>query len=389
MADVLFYVQHLLGIGHLRRAAALVSAMDRAGLEVVLASGGLPVAGLDIGGARLVQLPPLRSRDAAFSALVDGDGNAIDDAWKAARRDRLLALYRETRPRAIVIEQFPFGRRQLRFELMPLLEAAAASDPRPAVLASVRDIVNQPGKPEKTAWILDTARRRFELVLVHGDPAFATFEESFPPAARIAERIRYTGYVVGDAPSDRDGPLDRDGPGQGEVLVSTGGGAVAAPLVEAALAARPRSPLKDATWRILIGDNLPQETFARHAAAAAEDVIVERSRADFRARLARCALSISQAGYNTAIEVLCAGVPAVLVPFAGSGETEQSLRARLLAERGAAVALPEAELTGESLAEAVAKALQSKGRRPRVALATEGAARTAEIVRERLAIVGG
>ena len=383
MADVLFYVQHLLGIGHLRRAAALVSAMDRAGLEIVLASGGLPVAGLDIGGARLVQLPPLRSRDAAFSALVDGDGNAIDDAWKAARRDRLLALYRETRPRAIVTEQFPFGRRQLRFELMPLLEAAAASDPRPAVLASVRDIVNQPGKPEKTAWILDTARRRFDLVLVHGDPAFARFEESFPPAARIAERIRYTGYVVGDAPSDRESQ------GQGEVLVSTGGGAVAAPLVEAALAARPRSPLKDATWRILIGDNLPQETFARYAAAAAEGVIVERSRPDFRARLARCALSISQAGYNTAIEVLCAGVPAVLVPFAGSGETEQSLRARLLAERGAAVALAEAELSGESLAEAVAKALQIKGRRPRVALATEGAARTAEIVRERLAIVGG
>ena len=47
------------------------------------------------------------------------------------------------------------------------------------------------------------------------------------------------------------------------------------------------------------------------------------------------------------------------------------------------------QIVGESLAEAVAKALQSKGRRPRVALATEGAARTAEIVRERLAIVGG
>lgn len=386
MADVLFYVQHLLGIGHLRRAAALVAAMDRTVLEVVLVSGGMPVKGLDIGGARLVQLPPLRSRDTDFSALVDGDGKPIDEAWKAARRDRLLALYRETRPRAIVTEQFPFGRRQLRFELMPLLEAATASEPRPTIIASIRDILNEPGKPEKTAWILDTVRHHFDLVLVHGDPAFTTLEDSFPPAAGIAERVRYTGYVVAGAAEKGNGP--EQGLGQGEVLVSTGGGAVAAPLVEAALAARERTPLKDATWRILIGDNLPQDQFERFAEAAPNGVIVERSRSDFRARLARCALSISQAGYNTAMEVLRAGVPAVLVPFVGSGETEQSLRARLLAERGAAVALAEADLTGGTLARAVAQALETRGRQPGVALATEGAARTAEIVRERLAIVG-
>jgi len=382
MTDVLFYVQHLLGIGHLRRAAVLVSAMDRAGLEVVLVSGGLPVKGLDIGGVRLVQLPPLRSRDAAFTALVDAEGKPIDETWKAARRERLLALCRETRPRAIVTEQFPFGRRQLRFELMPLLETAVESRPRPAILSSIRDIINAPGKPEKTAWILDTVRHYFDLVLVHGDPDFATLERSFPPAVEIAERIRYSGYAVADEPPEAEGP------GGGEVLVSTGGGAVAAPLVAAALAARAQTPLKDATWRILIGDNLPQEDFARFAAAAPDGVIVERSRPDFRARLARCRLSISQAGYNTAIEVLRAGVPAVLVPFVGSGETEQSLRARILAERGVAVALAEAELSGETLAHAVADALQSASRRPRVALATEGAARTAEIVRERLAIVG-
>src|SRR5207302_1427876 len=59
---VFFYVQHLLGIGHLRRAATLARAMAAAGLDVLLVSGGAPVP-LDIGRARLRQLPPVRARD--------------------------------------------------------------------------------------------------------------------------------------------------------------------------------------------------------------------------------------------------------------------------------------------------------------------------------------
>jgi len=49
--DVLLYVQHLLGIGHLRRAALLAKALNKNGISVVLVSGGAPVNGLDIGGA--------------------------------------------------------------------------------------------------------------------------------------------------------------------------------------------------------------------------------------------------------------------------------------------------------------------------------------------------
>ena len=70
-ADILFYVQHLLGIGHLRRSAAIARALDAAGVKVVFVSGGLPVPGLDIGATRLIQLPPLKSLDEHFSSLVD------------------------------------------------------------------------------------------------------------------------------------------------------------------------------------------------------------------------------------------------------------------------------------------------------------------------------
>jgi predicted glycosyltransferase len=383
--DVLLYVQHLLGIGHLRRAAAIARALDRAGFSVAFVSGGFPVPGLDLGGSIVEQLPPVRSADEAFSALVDAAGRPIDHAWKAARRDQLLEIYRRRRPKVLLIELFPFGRRQLRFELIPLLEAAQASAPRPQIVCSLRDIVNRPTKVEKIAWILDTVRRHFDQVLVHGDPAFVTLEESFPQAAEIADKLVYTGYVVTEAPTSASAAAE----GTDEVLVSTGGGAVAEALATAALAARPLSRLVGSPWRILIGHNLPDEPYERLARQAIEGVVIERARPDFLDLLARAAVSVSQAGYNTVLEVLRAGRPAVVVPFAAGGETEQSLRANLLAERGLLTVVEERALTGALLARAIDLAQErGQGRDgPGLALATDGAARTAGIIGERLAMV--
>ena len=400
--DVLLYVQHLLGIGHLRRAALLAKALDQNGISVVLVSGGAPVAGLDSGGAGFVQLPPLRTRDENFSELLDQSGRPIDDAWKAARRARLLALYRALEPRALLIEMFPFGRRQMRFELLPLLEAVAASTPRPQVLCSLRDVLTRNRRPEKTAWMLDTFARHFDLALVHGDPDFLPLERSFPEAAGIAAKLRYTGYVVEAVSTPNSGAAvgapGRAPDGTGEAIVSTGGGAVAGPLIEAALAARALSPLAEAPWRFLIGPNMAEAAFrdlvARARARGPADVTIERARPDFRSLLARARLSISQAGYNTVLEVLAAGVPAVVVPFAAGSESEQSLRARLLAERGALTLLEAAALTPANLATAIAVALT----RDRAGTGTgtgtgtagldlRGMQTTVDILRERLDIV--
>jgi len=383
VTDVLFYVQHLLGIGHLRRAALLARAMDRAGLGVVLVSGGMAVPGLDLAGATLVQLSPVRARDDSFSVLLDGHGQPVDEAWKAARAADLQAVYREARPKVLLIEMFPFGRRSMRFELLPLLAAAAASRPRPKILCSLRDVLGAPRSPEKADWMLATFRRFFDQVLVHGDPAFLPLERSFPRAKEIAAWMRYTGYVVDTQAAPRTGTM----PPAGEVIVSAGGGAVAAPLIAAALAARPLSPLAAAPWRILVGDNLPEEAFWAARDRAPPGVTVERARLDFPALLAQARLSISQAGYNTVLEVLAAGVPAVVVPFAGGGETEQGLRANVLGERGAMTVLPEAALTPAALAEAMRRALAAASRAADLRLDLNGMAKTAQLVGRAAAIV--
>ena len=354
---VLFYVQHLLGIGHLKRAVSLVDAMSRAGLEVTLVTGGVPVPGLAIHAARHVQLPPASAADLSFKTLLDARGQPVDAQWKQVRCEQLMAAWQQTAPHAIVVELFPFGRRQMRFELLPLLDAAVASTHRPVIISSVRDVLGGgQADPARQDQMLDTFERYFDHVLVHGDPALVPFERTFQHTGRLGARLHYTGYVVGHpAPP----PATAAGsPGQGEVIVSVGGGAVGQQLLETALLARPMSALAQHRWRLLAGVNAGDADMARllELARSQPGVVVERYRADFAQLLASCRLSISQGGYNTVMDVLQARAAAVVVPFAGGAEVEQSLRARLLAEKGWIELVEESALAPATLARAIDRA---------------------------------
>jgi predicted glycosyltransferase len=378
---VFVYVQHLLGIGHLKRAVTLARAMVAAGLDVTLASGGLPVPDLtldgQLSGVRFVQLPPVSTADLTFKTLVDGNGRQIDAEWKRMRGDALLAAWRAADPHVLVLELFPFGRRQMRFELLPLLDAAAGAARRPAIACSVRDVLGSQKSPQRQEETLVLVERYFDRVLVHGDPGVIAFDRTFSGAGRIAGRIEYTGYVV-DAARSADGNA-----GRGEVIVSAGGGAVGAQLLEAAIRARPLTLLRDRTWRVLAGAKLKDDAFSALARLAAEKgagrVVVERARADFPALLANCELSVSQAGYNTLMETVQARARAVTVPFAGGHEMEQTLRARCLAERGLLELVEESALAPETLAAAIDRA----ARKPRPspgAINLDGAPRSAALI---------
>lgn len=347
---VLFWVQHLLGSGHLRRIAALARASAAEGLETTLVSGGMPLSHLDTGAARLVQLPPLRAGDAGFRTMVDDQGNPADAALLARRRTMLEELVAQVLPGVLVTETFPFGRRSLRAEVLALLDAAGRLPRPPLIVASVRDILQREIRPDRIATMLEIAQQRYDAVLVHGDPALVRLEESFPAASLLGERVIHTGYVA----DVREVPRGPGAPGSDEVIVSVGGGAVGLRLLETAAAARPLSRLAAGrTWRLLLGDG----RLSAHGLAAQPGLVVGPNRTDFATLLANCAVSISQAGYNTATDLFAAGARAVLVPYAAGGETEQGDRARCLAAHGMATVVPEEILDAASLAAAVDAAL--------------------------------
>ncbi len=375
--QLLIWAQHLLGVGHLMRAAQIASAFAAAGWAVDLVSGGPPVPRLPLGGATLHQLPPLRAADAAFSALATEAGQTPEEADWQARSAALAALIADRPPDAILIEHYPFGRRPFRHEIAEMLEFRATLTNKPyASVSSVRDVLVA-RKSERAAEAADVIEARFDRVLVHGDPALIPFGASFPCADRIASKLSYTGYI-GGAPVARQRP---GADGWDEIVVSAGGGAVGAGLARAAIeAARGRSDGR--RWRILVGHVAGQAGIEGLRRDAPDTVTVEPVRPDFRQLLANCAASVSQAGYNTVVDLLQARARPVLVPFASGSETEQTLRAETLARHGLAQVLAEDALSGTALNRAIDAALAAPAADLAVRLDGE-----AETVRQVAALV--
>lgn len=355
--SILISVTHLLGVGHLTRAAALGRGLADAGHRVTLASGGNPAPLVATGGITFVQLPPVHCRGLDFATLLGEDGQPIDTEIRAQRIDRLVEALVQASPDVVITETFPFGRRQLAAEFLALVETASARVPRPAILASVRDILNPPSRPARVDEASGTLGRFYDGVLVHGDENLAPLAASWPVDAGLESRLIYTGYVF-EKTTELHAPNE---PEEGGVLVSGGGSAASLPLFRAAIAAAQRCP-QAVPWRLLVGHAVAEADFAALQAEAAAattgpDVVVERARRDFRTLLATCAVSVSQAGYNTVTDLVESGARAVLVPFERGSEAEQRLRAERFAARGLAGLVTEADLTPERLAKAVGTAL--------------------------------
>ncbi len=345
-----FYCQHSVGMGHLVRSAALAEALSDA-FDVLFLNGGAVPEGLRFpAGVEREDLPPLGMLP--DNALVSLDPALSVDAALTARRDRMLALFHARRPDVLLIELFPFGRKKFAPELRPLLEAARAATPSPLVVCSVRDLLvterrSQQDFDDQAQAMCDAW---FDLVLVHADPAFARFDESFRPAQPLLTPVAYTGFLTREpapaSPHDR-----REG-----LVVSAGGGQVGEPLFRAAVAAH------DLTWPVLgLPTTIVTGPFA--PAAVVEDLLAAARRREGLAviphvpslgpLLARARASISQCGYNTALDLLRTKVPALVVPYAAGRENEQTRRAERLAARGLLRWLPAADLNGPRLAEAV------------------------------------
>ncbi|VAW14099.1 FIG00989085: hypothetical protein [hydrothermal vent metagenome] len=347
---VLFWVTHLLGVGHFHRAVRMARAMAAEGLDVTVVNGGLPLDNVRLGDFDIVDLPPVRSPDTSYKHLVDGSGQAVTEAYMAARRERLVEIGRDLEPNGILTELFPYGRWKFRSELVGLIEDQRRRPDPPVIVGSIRDIIVPPRREKRLDGIRQLVVEYFDRLLVHGDPDFIKVEETLPLAAEFAGITTYTGYVMPDLVS-RGG----EGPGKGEVIVSAGGSAFGEHLLATAIKARPMTTLGTRVWRVLVGQRLADASFEKLQAlgAAQNGVVVERARADFPEMLSRARLSISQAGYNTTADILNAGVGAVFAPMAEADQTEQLLRVRLLGERGLAVTVMDMPLTASALARGV------------------------------------
>src|SRR5690554_1781943 len=384
MKKIMFYCQHILGMGHLIRSKALVEGLHD--FEVCFINGGEIVPGFELPETvTVVDLPPLAS-DADFKAIHGVNGKSLANI-QAERTERLLAEYERFQPDAVVIELFPFGRKKFAFELLPLLARIRTAGRQTKVICSLRDILVSRSDQEKyEERVVRLMRRYFDALLVHADPRFQRLEETFQRVDDLDLPIVYTGYVTQRPPSlAAPNPVPAND-GEPLILVSIGGGRVGHELVSAAIEASALLQ-EELAHRMLIftGPFLPAEHLpALQSAVAGRPQTTLRSyTGQFVDYMKRTDLSVSMAGYNTCMDILSTGTRALVLPFTGGGNDEQTIRARKLEALGVVGVITPEELNPVALAARMKEQLQSAT--SPASLDMSGVFTTAQFIQELLA----
>ncbi len=244
---------------------------------------------------------------------------------------------------------------------------------------------------------LAAVSRRLPLVLTEADShlgltnrALAPFARrvclAFPPSVgerrRLGRRYVVTGRPIPEVTRDRTAGRARFGVQPGEVCVLVFGGSLGArSLNYAALDAFDGSEL-----RVLhVTGSRDYALLSQRVPAHGYDLIEYLGTAEFAAALAAADLVVARAG-GSVFEIAASGVPAILVPYPHATADHQSANARWMADAGAAIVIPDAELTPARLALEVGHLIGDRPRMASMARSTMGLARpdAARVVADEL-----
>jgi UDP-N-acetylglucosamine--N-acetylmuramyl-(pentapeptide) pyrophosphoryl-undecaprenol N-acetylglucosamine transferase len=321
--------------GHLFPAEALAAALARRGITVELATDAraAPFA-QNFPAKRLHVIPSatLRGRDPLNIART-----AASLGWGTLQSWMLL---RQIRPRAVV----GFGG----YPTIPPVMAA--------VLANIPTLIHEQNG------VMGRANRLLA-------PRVRAIATGFPGVVKedsaLAKKTTITGDPIRQAVIDAAAlpypELDPLGPLRLLVFGGSQGARIMADIVPPALERldpRTRS-------RLIIMQQARDEDFERvRSAYAALGLQAEVASffKDLPARIAASHLVVSRSGASTVAEVAAIGRPAIFVPLPHALDQDQLANARVLANAGAAVLLPQAEFTPERLASEIAKLAEAPDR---------------------------
>lgn len=325
---VLIYSHDTYGLGHLRRSLLIAEGVTAApGFRSVLVATGSP-------RAQAFRLPQGCDTLKLPAVTKTGAGGyrsrtlrmPIDDLARL-RAEMLRSVARSFRPDVILVDHAPAG---MHGELRPLFDELRRWPRRPRLVLGLRDVIDDARRVRDQwdrvgAWhLLDEL---YDRVLVYGDPSVPSTADELGLRSRIPGKVTAVGYLGRTIPRCPD-------PADPFVLVTTGGGGDGHALLRSYLSYLERLPARAGFRSVLVSGPFLSSRREREVAARARDVDQPVEMLPFTDRfeglLGRATGVVSMAGYNTVMEVLSAGVPALLVPREAP-RLEQRIRAERLA----------------------------------------------------------
>ncbi|MBI5593477.1 MAG: glycosyl transferase [Deltaproteobacteria bacterium] len=374
---IVYYCQHVLGMGHYFRSLEICRAFK--GHEVILVSGGASMNMPVPAHVREVNLPPL-GMDPDFSGLESDSDIGTVEQIKAVRQQTLYELFLRECPDLFMVELFPFGRKAFGFELIPVFSAIRQHRLCPSrVVCSLRDVLVE--KKDTQAYesrVITALNQWFDALLIHSDAAIVKLDETFSRIADIRIPVVYTGFVT-PRPGKGDRAAIRHKLGIGDdsrlIVASAGGGKVGFVLLDAVIRAFEMISLEaDVHLQVFTGPFMESDAVRRLQEMGTDRIMVSRFTPDFPAYLCAADLSVSMAGYNTCMNILAARVPSLVWPF--SQNREQRLRSEHISEMGGMRILEDSDLEPRHLAELMTRNLIERVR-PRYPVDLDGAVHTA------------
>jgi predicted glycosyltransferase len=367
-------------MGHLFRSLELARAL--AGHRVVLVAGGQEVP-VDLPAhVERIRLPELHM-DEHFTTLMTGNPEASVAAVQRERAGALAALFDRVRPQIFIVELFPFGRTAFGFELEPLLDAIRRGDyGRVRTVCSLRDVLVEKRDPAAyEARVLAALHRWFDLLLIHSDERLLPLNDTFSRFEDIRIPKIHTGFVASRPDSENARRLRRDlglSPGEKLVVASCGGGRSGYRLIQAVLEACGRRAGRPLRLEAFCGPFMSAAEFGELEAMRADGLRVHRFTPRLVDYLAAADLSISLAGYNTCMNLLATGVPALVLPY--SRQREQPWRVQKLLGCLPMIVLSEGDLQAERMAACIQRGLALPRRMDSCAVNLDGAAAAARLL---------
>jgi UDP-N-acetylglucosamine--N-acetylmuramyl-(pentapeptide) pyrophosphoryl-undecaprenol N-acetylglucosamine transferase len=175
---------------------------------------------------------------------------------------------------------------------------------------------------------------------------------SFPDAFGETTAVIWTGNPVRQEIVAMLPPENRYAARAGQLRVLVVGGSQGAQVLNTVMpealallapAARPRVLHQAGAGR----DGEVRSRYQQHGVAAEVVAFID----EMAARYAETDLIVCRAGATTVAEIAAAGIASLLVPYPHSVDDHQTINARFLADRGAALLIPQSELTAQRLAE--------------------------------------
>lgn len=353
MQKIMFYCQHILGMGHLIRSIEIVKGLIP-DFQICFINGGKVIDEFQFPPEiEVINLTAIQT-DREFNELRPVDDRLTMAEVEQTRRNILLKTCDRFEPDILIIELYPFGRRRFSFELIPLVEKAQSMGTK--IVSSVRDIIvtkqNQQRHEEKVCRLMN---KYFDLLLIHGDPNFVQLDLSFSRIKDLHCPVHYTGYVVQPGTQLQkiiNKPL---------ILVSVGGGRFGHDLLECVAHAAPI--LKDQIphqIQMFTGPFCPEPVLQKlqNITKSQDNLTCDRYTSNLLDYMQQADLSISMAGYNTTMNILSTGVKAMMMAFQGNNDKEQLTRLTKLAQLGRVQMIQPEDLNPERFAHNVIDYLQ-------------------------------